>query len=125
MAAQVQQAGTPAANFTLLPGTVHFDRRIADFALILAALFTLDIITTHVILWLGGIELNPYMAGIVTAPLAHAGVKMATLLLIVTVSIIAETNVKGSTIGFYAVIIILYLLILVNNTIALVPHIAG
>lgn len=125
MAAQVRQTGLSAEHFTLFSDQLSFDRRIADFAFILAALFALDIITTHVILWLGGIELNPLMAGIVSAPLAHASVKAATLLLIVTVSLIAEANVRESTIGFYAVIITLYLLILVNNTIALVPHIAG
>lgn len=125
MAAQVQQAVSPAGNFTLLPATVQFDRRIADFSLILAALFLLDIATTHLILWLGGIELNPVMAGIVTSPLAHTVVKAATLLLIVAVSLIAEANVKGSTIGFYAAIITLYILVLVNNTIVLVPRIAG
>jgi hypothetical protein len=125
MAAQVQQAVSPAGNFTLLPATVRFDRRIADLSLILAALFTLDIVTTHLILWLGGIELNPVMTGIVASPSAHIAVKAATLLLIITVSLIAEANVKGSTIGFYAAIIALYILVLVNNTIVLVPHVAG
>ncbi len=125
MAAQVQRTGSPAKHFMLIPATVRFDRRIVDFSVILAALFVLDVITTHVILWLGGIELNPVMACIVTAPLAHASVKAATLLLIITVSLIAEANVKGSTIGFSAAIIALYILVLVNNTIALVPHVAG
>lgn len=125
MAAQVQQAGTPAGNFTLLPATVRFDRRIADFSVILAALFLLDIITTHVILWLGGIELNPVMAGFVSCPFLHLALKAATLLLILAVSLIAEANVKGSTIGFYAIIISLYILVVVNNALVLVPHIAG
>ena len=125
MAAPVQRTVTPAGHFTLLPETLHFDRRIAEFSLILAALFILDIVTTHLILWLGGIELNPVMAGIVTSPLLHTMVKAATLLLIITVSLIAEANVKGSTIGFYAAIIALYILVLVNNTLALVPRIAG
>jgi hypothetical protein len=125
MAAQVQRTGSPAGNFTLLPPTLRFDRRIADFSLILAALFILDIVSTQIILWLGGIELNPAMAGIVTSPLIHTIVKAATLLLIITVSLIAEANVKGSTIGFYATIIALYILVLVNNTIVLVPHVAG
>jgi hypothetical protein len=114
-----------ARTFTLFPETIHFDRRIADFSLILAALFILDIVTTHLILWLGGMELNPVMAGIVTSPLAHACIKAATLLLIVLVSLIAEANVRGSTIGFYAAIIALYLLVLVNNTLVLVPRVAG
>lgn len=125
MPAQVQRTGSPAGHFTLFPATIHFDRRIADFSLILAALFILDIVTTHLILWLGGIELNPVMAGIVTSPLAHTGIKAATLLLIIFVSLIAEANVKGSTIGFYAAIIALYLLVLVNNTLVLVPRVAG
>lgn len=125
MATQVRQTGFLAGHFTIFPDHISFDRRIVDFSVILAALFVLDVITTHVILWLGGIELNPVMACIVTAPLAHASVKAATLLLIITVSLIAEANVKGSTIGFSAAIIALYILVLVNNTIALVPHVAG
>jgi len=125
MAAQVQRTGFSAGHFTLFPDNLSFDQRIADFSIILAALFVLDIITTHVILWLGGIELNPFITGIVSAPLAHATVKAATLLLIISVSLIAEANVKGSTIGFSAAIIALYILVLVNNTIALVPHVAG
>ena len=125
MAAQVQRTVTPAGHFTLLPATLHFDRRIAEFSLILAALFILDIVSTHLILWLGGIELNPAMACIVTSPLINTMVKAATLLLIITVSLIAEANVKGSTIGFYAAIIALYIVVLVNNTIVLVPHVAG
>lgn len=125
MAAQGQRTVTPAGHFTLLPATLHFDRRIADFSLILAALFILDIVSTQIILWMGGIELNPAMAGIVTSPLIHTMVKAATLVLIVIVSLIAEANVKGSTIGFYTAIIALYILVLVNNTIVLVPHVAG
>ena len=125
MTTQVQQPGSPAGDFTLLPVTVQYDRRITEFSFILAVLFLLDIITTQVILWLGGIEMNPAMSGFVQDPLLHLAVKAATLLLIILVSLFAETKVKGSSIGFYCVIIVLYIFVLVNNVFVLIPHTAG
>ena len=101
------------------------NRRITEFSLILAALFLLDILSTQIILWLGGIELNPAMSGAVTSPLMHIAIKAGTLLLIIIVSLIAESKVKGSAIGFYCVIITLYIFVIVNNTFVLVPHVAG
>ena len=110
-------------NYRLADPTI--ERRITEFSLILAALFMLDIITTQLILRLGGIELNPAMAGVVTSPLVHIAIKAGTLLLIIVVAIIAEKKVKGSAIAFYCVIITLYLFVIVNNTFVLIPHVVG
>ena len=41
------------------------------FTSILAFLFLLDILTTQVILRMGGVELNPVMAGVVASPILH------------------------------------------------------
>ena len=125
MAAQGHKAGSHHRFLDYRPGDAITDRRITEFVLILAALFLLDIITTQIILWLGGFEMNPAMAGIVTSPPMHLAIKAATLLLIILVSLFAETKVKGSSIAFYSVIIILYMFVIVNNTFALIPHIIG
>ena len=101
------------------------DRKIREFVFILAGLFVLDIITTHLILWLGGIELNPVMAGVVASPLVHLAIKAGTLLLIIIVSIIAEREVRGSSVGFYCILVTLYVFIIINNTFVLIPHVAG
>lgn len=99
------------------------DRKIREFVFILAGLFVLDIITTHLILWLGGIELNPVMAMVVVNPLLHLAIKAGTLLLIILVSIIAEIKVRRSSVAFYSAIITLYIFVLVNNSFVLIPHI--
>jgi hypothetical protein len=110
-------------DYRLVDGTI--DRRITGFVLILAALFLLDIFTTQLILWLGGIELNPAMSGIVMSPLVHLAIKASTLLLIIIVSLVAENKVKGSAIVFYCVIITFYVFVIVNNTFVLIPRITG
>lgn len=98
------------------------NRRIKEFSLILAALFLLDILTTQVILWLGGIELNPLMAGVVTSPAIHIAIKSAILLLIIVVSLIAEKEVRGSSVIFYCVLITLYIFVFVNNVFVMLPQ---
>lgn len=125
MAAQEYRTGTKTGYPGYLPGDDAANRQITEFSLILAALFLLDILTTQFILWLGGIELNPAMAGIVTSPLMHLAIKACTLILIILVSIIAETRVRGSSIAFYCILITLYLFVIVNNTFVLIPHIVG
>lgn len=99
------------------------DRQITGFSLIIAALFFLDIVTTQFILLLGGVELNPVMAGVVLNPLLHLAIKAGTLLLIILVSIIAEIKVRRSSVAFYSAIITLYIFVLVNNSFVLIPHI--
>lgn len=68
-------------------------------SIILAGLFLLDILTTQIILNLGGFELNPMMTGVVNAPFLHMLLKIGILFLVIIVAIIAEARVKGS--GMY------------------------
>jgi hypothetical protein len=91
-------------------------------SMILAGLFLLDILTTQLILNLGGIELNPMMTGIVSSPFLHMLLKIGILLLVITVAIIAEARVKGSGTVLYAVLIIMYTVVLLNNASVLLPH---
>jgi len=123
--AAVEQMGRRFGILDYSPANRIIDRRITDFTLLLATLFVLDIITTHAILRLGGVELNPAMAGIVASPFVHIAVKACTLLLIIIVALIAETKVKGSSIAFYSTIVTLYLFVIVNNAFVLVPQLAG
>jgi hypothetical protein len=123
--AAVEQMGRRFGILDHSPANRITDRRITEFTLLLATLFVLDIITTHAILRLGGVELNPAMAGIVASPFVHIAVKAGTLLLIVIVALIAETKVKGSSIAFYSTIVTLYLFVIVNNAFVLVPQLAG
>jgi hypothetical protein len=89
----------------------------------LGVLFLLDIFTTYLILQLGGIELNPLMAGVVQNPLIHLAVKTAALLMVVPVSLVAEKYVKGSGTALICTIITMYLFVLVNNAFELLPQI--
>jgi len=125
MAAQEHCTGTKTGYPGSLPADDATNRQITEFSLILAALFLLDILSTQVILWLGGIELNPAMAGIVTSPLMHLAIKAGTLILIILVSLVAEMQVRGSSCAFYCILITLYLFVIVNNTFVLIPHIVG
>ena len=125
MAAQGHKTGSHHGFLDYHPADATINQRITEFSLILATLFLLDILTTHLILWLGGIELNPAMSGIVMSPLVHLAIKAGTLLLIIIVSLVAEKKVKGSAIAFYCVIITFYVFVIVNNTFVLIPRIAG
>jgi hypothetical protein len=125
MAVLDHRSGFPGGYLNYRSADPTIDRRTTKFSLTLATLFLLDIITTQFILWLGGIELNPAMAGLVTSPFVHIAIKAGTLLLIILVALIAERKVKGSSIAFYCVINTLYLFVIVNNTFVLIPHIVG
>ena len=115
-----------------LPGTVPVNhpldhetvRRSVELLAILGTLFLLDISTTQIILRLGGVELNPLMAGIVANPVLHLGIKAAILLVIFTVSLIAEQRVKGSGAVFYCVLITLYIFVVINNLFVILPQIS-
>ena len=48
--------------------------------------------------------------------------KIGILLLVITVAIIAEARVKGSGTVLYAVLIIMYTVVLLNNASVLLPH---
>ena len=103
-----------------LPAAAHLTA-IREFALILGGLFFLDILTTQVVLWMGGVELNPLMTGIVSEPVLHTGIKVAILIMILVVSVIAERQVKGSSTVFYCILITLYLFVIVNNIFVILP----
>jgi hypothetical protein len=96
---------------------------IVKLLLILGALFLLDILTTQIILLRGGIELNPIMMGVVANPALHLVIKTAVLLIIFSVSLIAEQRVKGSSAVFYGVLILLYSAVVLNNLVFILPRI--
>ena len=96
--------------------------RITELLAVLGALFLLDITTTHIILLMGGVELNPLMVGIVANPVLHAGLKGAILLFIFSASVIAELHVRGSSVFFYGIIILLYLVVVLNNVLVILPR---
>lgn len=84
-------------------------------ASILSALFILDILTTEIILSGGGVEYNPFMAGIVQNPIVHVLVKILLLILVVFMAKYSEKTVKGSSTMLFTVIIGWYLLCVGNN----------
>ena len=94
-------------------------------SLILADLFLLDIFTTQLILNMGGIELNPLMAGVVTMPFLHIILKIGIVILVIPVALNAEARVKRSGIALYAALIVMYAVVVLNNTTVLFPHILG
>lgn len=122
-------AGRPGHPFRCIfpkfrPLDEETSRHIADLQLILGMLFLLDIVTTQIILRMGGIELNPLMAGIVANPPLHLGIKAILLLLIYSVSLLAEQRVQGSSAVFYCVLITLYVFVVINNMFVILPQIA-
>jgi hypothetical protein len=96
--------------------------RMIELLSILGTLFLLDIVTTQVILRMGGAELNPFMAGVVAYPALHLGIKAAILLLIFSVSLIAEKRVEGSGFIFYGFLILLYGVVVLHNLLFFVPR---
>jgi hypothetical protein len=120
-------AGDVRARLFALPNPYQIDdsrsRRIVLCTLILAGLLLLDILSTDLILRLGGAELNPLMAGIVTNPALHIAIKSALLLLALWVSLTAEVRVRGSGAALYGVLIALYLAIAVNNIGIILPRV--
>lgn len=75
------------------PGTGVF-AWIILLSLVLADLFLLDVLTTQLILGMGGIELNPVMTGIVTTPALHVLLKIGIVLCIIPVALNAEARIK-------------------------------
>jgi hypothetical protein len=98
-------------------------RRFLEFVLILASLFLLDIVTTEIILLMGGVELNPFMITVVAHPLVHLALKAAILAAIVIVALVAERQVRGSGVFFYCMLITMYIFVVVNNVFVILPQI--
>lgn len=112
-----------------LPGPGYPDtsrlRQIVVFTLMLGALFLLDIGTTQFIIRMGGVELNPLMAGIVTSPALHLAIKFAILLAAVFVAFLSERYVRGAGAYLFVVLITLYIFVVVNNLFVILPRLAG
>ncbi|HIH27808.1 MAG TPA: hypothetical protein HA256_07575 [Methanoregulaceae archaeon] len=83
------------------------------FSLIL--LFSIDIITTDLILSLGGMELNRLMAGVVAYPVAHLALKGVVLIYIVGVCTWAEQRIARSGVTAMAVIVAFYVVVALHN----------
>ena len=96
---------------------------ILIFTGVLAFLFVLDITTTQAILVMGGEELNPLMAGVVAFPLLHVFLKFGILGMVVPVALTAESRVEGAGVALYAILIVMYTLVTLNNITVLIPHI--
>ncbi|MFA5237176.1 MAG: DUF5658 family protein [Methanoregula sp.] len=93
------------------------------FSIVLAVLFMIDILSTQVILGMGGVELNPVMVGIVTTPLLHVLLKSGILMVVIPVALIAEARVRGSGVALYVILIAMYTTVIINNAVVLIPHI--
>jgi len=93
------------------------------FTSILAFLFLLDILTTQVILRMGGVELNPLMAGVVITPILHVLLKCGILAMVIPVALTAEGRVRGSGRVLYTILIVMYTVVILNNAIILLPQI--
>lgn len=88
---------------------------------VLGFLFLLDIISTQMILSCGGFELNPFMSSIVAVPALHTAVKASVLILVFAASLSAERACRGSSLPFYAIIILMYGIVVIHNLIVLDP----
>jgi hypothetical protein len=106
------------------PGTGVF-AWVIFLSLILADLFFLDILTTQLILNMGGVELNPLMTGVVTTPLLHVLLKIGIIMCVIPVALNSEARIKGSSMLLYAALIIMYIVVVLNNTSVLLPRILG
>jgi hypothetical protein len=119
--------GTARAGELTFPKSGVTDRAVSGwlilFSFVLALLFMLDILSTQLILGMGGVELNPVMAGIVNTPLLHVLIKCGILLMVIPVALIAEARVRGSGVALYAALIAMYTLVIINNAAVLLPHI--
>ena len=119
--------GTARAGELAFPKSGVTDRAVSGwlilFSFVLAVLFMMDILSTQLILGMGGVELNPVMAGIVTIPLLHVLLKCGILMMVIPVALVAEARVRGSGVVLYAALIAMYTLVIINNTAVLLPHI--
>ena len=67
------------------------------------------------------------MSGIVGSQLMHFVIKAGTLtlILIIQVSLVADTRIQGSSMTFNGILITLYLFAIINNALVLIPHNVG
>jgi hypothetical protein len=119
--------GTARAGNWAFPKMGGTERAVSGwfilFSFVLAVLFMIDILSTQIILGMGGVELNPVMAGIVTLPLLHVLLKCGILMLVIPVALIAEARVRGSGMALYATLIAMYTVVIINNAAVLLSPI--
>lgn len=84
--------------------------------ILLSVLFSLDIITTTIILKLGGVELNSVMTPIVSSMPLHALLKWAVVVFIVTIARWCDEKVKNCGLLMLTIVIIWYGIVIWNNT---------
>ena len=87
--------------------------------LLLGMLFLADVISTEAILGLGGVELNPVMAGIVASPLLHGIVKAAVLLLVLSACRYAEKRVRYAG-GLALMVLLLWYGVVIGNNVGVI-----
>ena len=121
MTPELRRTRTILGYFNYLQVDDVTDRRIVEFSILVSLLFFMDILTTQIILRMGGMELNPVMGVIVSNPWIHIALKSAILFLIIGVSLIAEKKVRGSSMVLYCSIVSLYLFVVVNNVFVILP----
>jgi hypothetical protein len=124
MAKDLMRTGNVFFPRSVGPGTRVF-AWIILLSLVLADLFLLDIMTTQLILNMGGIELNPLMTGVVTLPVMHLLLKIGIVLCVIPIALNAEARIKGSGIALYAALIVMYTAVVLNNASVLLPHLMG
>jgi hypothetical protein len=121
--------GTVRAGEWAFPKSGGTERAVSGwlilFSFVLAILFMIDILSTQIILSMGGVELNPVMAGIVATPLLHLLLKCGILLMVIPVALTAEARVKGSGVALYVALIVIYTAVIINNAAVLLPHIVS
>jgi hypothetical protein len=83
---------------------------------ILGVLLILDVLTTSLVLSVGGYETNVLMEGIVTIPVVHLFLKWLFLVFVVIAARFCERIVQGTGLYIMCVIIGWYTLVIANNT---------
>jgi hypothetical protein len=91
--------------------------KIIFFALcvLLGGLMCFDVISTTLILSLGGVELNPIMAFVVGNPLLHLGLKIFVAGVFVWIAAIGQKKVKGAGYALLCAPVLFYVVVAVNN----------
>ena len=70
---------------------------------------------------MGGVELNPVMAGVVASPILHVILKYGVLVMVIPVALTAEGRQKGSGVILYAGLIVMYTVVIINNATVILP----
>jgi hypothetical protein len=90
----------------------------------LSVLFSLDVITTSIILKLGGVELNGVMAPVVTSMPLHALLKWAVIVFIIAIARWCDDKVRNAGLLMVAIVIVWYGIVIMNNTAVMMDLVA-